>query len=201
MITRHGLLAVVITLILSGCAGTAAVQAVGTAVNIAMQLSGIKTDATGSASPSTEVALRISAGKELNASTSGAPLSLVVRIYQLRSDRSFGDMPYSAATADDAGRSVLKEDLIAVRDVVLIPGKSYDLPQTLPDGGKVIGVVGLFHSPANGRWKIAFDAQASSDDGITIGAHACALTAGRGALSAASSIETSRTLSGVQCNT
>ena len=137
----------------------------------------------------------------INTAPSGEPLSLVVRIYQLRSDRAFGDMAYSAASADDGGKALLKDDLIAVRDVVLIPGKSYDMPQTLPEGGTVIGIVGLFHSPAAGRWKLAFDAAASGEIGITVGAHACALTAGRGALTDASPIETARTLSGVQCHT
>ena len=200
MIARTELLAALVSLSLAGCGGATAVQAVGTAVNIAMQLSGIKTD-TGSAPKPTQVALRISAGKALNTAPSGEPLSLVVRIYQLRSDRAFGDMAYSAASADDGGKALLKDDLIAVRDVVLIPGKSYDMPQTLPEGGTVIGIVGLFHSPAPGRWKLAFDAAASGESGITVGAHACALTAGRGALTDASPIETARTLSGVQCHT
>ncbi|KAA3653748.1 MAG: type VI secretion system lipoprotein TssJ [Proteobacteria bacterium] len=201
MIARTGLYAAIVALSVSGCGGPAAVQAVGAAVNIAMQLSGIKAEPNAGAREPTAVALHISAGQALNTTASGEPLSLVLRIYQLRNDRAFGDMPYSVASADDAGRALLKEDLIAVRDLVLIPGKRYDLPLTLPEGGTVIGVVGLFHSPANGRWKLSFDAEASSQEGITIGAHACALTAGRGALSNATPIETSRTLAGVQCNT
>lgn len=189
-----------ITAITTGCATTAAVQAVGTAVNIAMQLSGIKTDTGNETKKVLEIPMRISAGSELNTTHYGQSLSLVVRVYQLRSSRAFGDLPYSAASADDAGKAALGEDLIAVEDVVLIPGKHYDLTQKLATDSTTIGVVGLFRSPAHRRWKIAFDAVASQETGITVGAHACALTAGRGVVSGAQSSEQSRTLSGVHCD-
>jgi type VI secretion system protein VasD len=185
--------------ITTGCATTAAVQAVGTAVNIAMQLSGIKTETGGDTQKTVEIPMRISAGSELNTTHSGQSLSLVVRVYQLRSGRAFGDLPYSAASADDAGKAVLGEDLISVEDVVLIPGKHYDLTQKLATDSTTIGVVGLFRSPAHRRWKIAFDALASQETGITIGAHACALTAGRGVVSGTQPTGQSRTLSGVHC--
>ncbi|MBT0963776.1 type VI secretion system lipoprotein TssJ [Denitromonas iodatirespirans] len=187
-------------LAVSGCAATSAVQAAGAAVNIAMQLAGIKTDNGGDAPKTTDVPLSISAGKELNTTADGRALSLVVRIYQLRSHRAFDTLPYAMASGEDAGRALLGDELIATKDVVLIPGKHYELLQQLPQGGTTIGVVGLFHAPARGRWKIAFDAEASRDTGITVGAHACALTAGRGVLSDTSSTDFVRTLAGVQCN-
>ncbi len=192
------LLATVI--ISTGCATTAAVQAVGTAVNIAMQLSGIKTESAEKDTKPIELPMRISAGKALNTTDAGQSLSLVVRVYQLRGKRAFDELHYSAASSNDAGKAALGEELVAVEDIVLIPGKTYDITQKLAADSTTIGVVGLFRSPANRRWKIAFDALASREDGITIGAHACALTAGRGVLASADQTERSRTLSGVHCS-
>lgn len=187
-------------LTVSGCAATSAVQAAGAAVNIAMQLAGIKTGTGGNIPTTTDVPLSISAGKELNTTRDGQALSLVVRVYQLRSRRAFDELPFDMASGEDGGRAFLGDELIATKEVVVIPGKHYDLEQKLPHGGTTIGVVGLFHAPARGRWKIAFDAERSREAGITIGAHACALTAGRGVLSDAAFTDTVRTLAGVQCN-
>ncbi|TVT69811.1 MAG: type VI secretion system lipoprotein TssJ [Denitromonas halophila] len=202
MTLQKKLLALLVAIVATntGCATTGAVQAVGTAVNIAMQLSGIKTDAGNKEQKGVEVPMRISAGKELNTTPSGHSLSLVVRVYQLRNGRAFGELPYPAASGDDAGKAVLGEDLVAVEDVVLIPGKNYDLTQKLTADSTTIGVVGLFRSPARRRWKLTFDAVASQETGITVGAHACALTAGRGVVSGAQPADQSRTLSGVSCD-
>ena len=63
-----------------------------------------------------------------------------------------------------------------------------------------IGIAGMFRAPYQGRWKLAFDNKLSFDNGITIGAHACAFNASKGVLVADISPDSMRSLVGVQCN-
>ncbi|MEW5787873.1 MAG: type VI secretion system lipoprotein TssJ [Pseudomonadota bacterium] len=199
--SRVWLAAMLAGLLLAGCASGTAVQIVGAVVSTAMESAGLK-QKTGpdGKGPAYEVPLLLAAGEQLNATSDGQALSLVVRIYQLRDPQSFKSLTYEQAAAPDGGKSVLGEDMITFKEVLVVPGETYQLKQKLPGDGTTLGVVGLFRAPAGNRWKIAFAAKESKDSGITVGAHACALSAGKGALDPIVSTDLARTLSGVQCN-
>jgi type VI secretion system protein VasD len=183
-----------------GCSTTAAVQVAGAAVNVALEATGLKQKSAEDKPAAFDVPLSVSTGKELNITSDGQSLSLVVRIYQLRTPQSFKTLTYTDANSQDGGKDILGNDLIAYKEVTVVPNKTYDLKQKVPGDGTTIGIIGLFRAPAGDRWKIAFDAQGSRDTGITVGAHACALTAGKGKLSAEISSESDRSLVGVRCS-
>lgn len=185
---------------LAGCSTTTAVQVAGAAVNVALEAAGLKQKSAEDKPAAFDVPLTISTGKELNTTSDGQSLSLVVRIYQLRTPQSFKTLTYTDANSPDGGKGILGNDLIAYKEVTVVPNKSYDLKQKIPNDGTTIGIIGLFRSPADDRWKIAFDAPGSRETGITVGAHACALTAGNGKLSTAVSSESDRSLVGVRCS-
>jgi type VI secretion system protein VasD len=197
---RIGICCLGVALFVSGCSTVSAVQVVGTAVNLALETAGLKKKTEGGKEPSFDVPLSVSAGDQLNTTDQGQSLSLVIRIYQLRTPQAFKTLTYEQASNPDAGKGTLGEDLISYREVTLVPGKIYDLNQKVSGDETIIGVVGLFRAPYGSRWKLAFDAKDSSDSGITIGAHACALTAGKGTLDPTITAESARTLSGIQCN-
>lgn len=170
---------------------------VGTAVNLALESAGLKkSDGTASL----DVPVHITADKSLNTIGGVQSLSLVVRIYQLRSTQTFETMTYELANASDGGQSTLGSDLVSMREVTLLPGKTYDLHQTGPGDVTAIGVIGLFHAPADNRWRLSFDAQASSGDGIKIGAHACSLTMDEGTLTQTSAAQSASMPANTQCN-
>ena len=63
-----------------------------------------------------------------------------------------------------------------------------------------IGVVALFRAPAGQRWRVSFSASEAQKSGITIGAHACALSVGAGAApQGASQSALNQPLSGIHC--
>lgn len=186
----------------AGCATTTAAAVLGSALNLALD-AGRRGDRPRDQepSPSYEVPMRIVAGERLNTAEDGTPLALVVRVYLLRSHQAFERLSQAEAQSPASEKAALGGDLVSVRELILIPGRTYSLPQTLPGTVSAIGVVALFRNPAEGRWKLAIDARASQPSGITVGAHACALTLGKGTLTNSHASESARILSGTRCAT
>lgn len=185
---------------LGGCAQMSAVQLAGSAVGMVLEATGVVKKESDPSKINRDMNVRLYAGDQLNLSSSGKPLSLVAKIYVLRANEKFKGMTYPQITSGEQEREALGEELISVREIVLLPGKSYDITLKVPGDATTIGVVGMFRAPYQTRWKLAFDNKLSFDNGITIGAHACAFSASKGALVADISPETVRSLVGVQCN-
>lgn len=185
---------------MSGCAQMSAVQLAGSAVGMVLEATGVVKKDADPSKISRDMSVRIYTGDQLNLSSSGKPLSLVTKIYVLRANEKFKAMTYPQITSGELEKEALGEELISVREMVLLPGKAYDITLKVPGDATAIGVVGMFRVPYQARWKVAFDNKLSFDNGITIGAHACAFSASKGALVADISPETVRSLVGVQCN-
>lgn len=183
---------------LCGCAALGAVGAAAGAVDRVMDVAGLGKGRDAEGGKPFAVTVKIHAGERLNASSGGQAHSLVLRVYTLRSPERLKALAYARLSAPEGEREALGEDLMAVRELVLIPGKSYELNLKVAGEASAIGVTGLFRAPHADRWKLAFDARKSADSGIVIGAHACALTAGAGTLLTDSGPAAS--LVGVQCN-
>ena len=113
------------------------------------------------------------------------PPVIPLKIYHLRSAQRFEQATFNAFLDQAGEQAALGADLLSVNEVVLTPGVRQELSEQLSDGTAVIGVVALFRSPAENRWRMAFDARTKNlpSDGITIGVHACALTTDSSALS------------------
>lgn len=177
------------------------VQLAGAAIGLVLEATGvIKKDTSDPAKRTTDLSIRIFAGEQLNTTNNGQALSLVVKIYLLRSPERLRTLTYPQITTTDSEKEGLGEDLLAVREVTVIPGKSYDLQVKVPGEASTIGIVGMFRAPYAARWKLAFDAKQSFKTGITVGAHACALTASQGGLLSEISPASVQSLVGVQCN-
>lgn len=190
-----------LTMLLSGCAQVSALQMAGTAVGMVLEATGVTKKDNGDQSKIIkDLPIRIFAGDQLNLTSNGKPLSLVVKIYVLRSSERLKTLTYPQITSTESEKEALGEELISVREIILLPGKSYDAVLKVPGDATTIGVVGMFRAPYSSRWKLAFDSKQSFDSGITIGAHACALSASKGALVTEISPESVRSLVGIQCN-
>jgi type VI secretion system protein VasD len=144
-----------------------------------------------------DVTLRIHAGQILNTDPTGRALSVVTRIYKLRSATQFSQATYSMFAASDSARLPFADDVVAVDEVVLKPGQKYEVVETLPLNVTNIAVVALFRAPDPLRWRFVFDTQAAAKTGVTIGAHACALSVSEGEPVAAP--PDSLRLAGVRC--
>jgi type VI secretion system protein VasD len=129
-----------------------------------------------SALPDRRVTLRLFASPSLNVSQDGAPLSLVMRIYRLRSIEAFQSAPVDVFGNAAKEKEVLGDAVVSTREIVIKPGQHYETLDKFSREAQYIGVVGLFRKPAENRWRQVFEARSAEFSGLTLGAHACALS-------------------------
>lgn len=172
----HSIIAAGSLALLTGCAA-------GSIASTALELVGIRKppELPDYQQAPRKVDIRLHAAASLNTDVSGHSLALVARIYKLRQSAAFQQMPYASFLNDHAEREALGSDLVEVREVMLVPGQHFEVQEKIPREAGFIGVVALFRSPADQRWRLAFSASDAEKSGITIGAHACALSLGSGA--------------------
>lgn len=187
------LLCLTAMLTVSGCAA-------GSIASTALEIIGVRKppELPDAQKPPRSVAIRLHASPNLNTDANGHPLALVARIYKLRQDATFCQLGYNSFLNAHTERELLGNDLLEVKEVLLVPGQHYDVVEKVTRDAAYIGVVALFRAPAEQRWRMAFAASEAEKDGITIGAHACALSAGSGAQPGGGAL-TSQALAPVRC--
>lgn len=122
------------------------------------------------------IPLRIHAGDLLNSDSSHRPLSLVVKVYKLKAYEEFLRVPYTIFSQD----SYKGEEIVSSRELVLLPGQHHEVEESLPKDAPYLAVVALYKAPDAQRWRFVFDVANSAKDGITLGAHQCALSVSQG---------------------
>ena len=129
-----------------------------------------------SALPDRRLTWRIHASPSLNVTEQGQSLALLTRLYRLRSPDAFLQAAPDTFGDPTKEKEVLGDDLVSVREVQLIPGKPYDTTEKVPRDVRYVGIVGLFRAPATNRWRYAFSTASAERSGLTLGAHACAIS-------------------------
>lgn len=157
---------------LAGCAA-------GSLAGVALELAGIRKppELPDAQKPPRQVPIRLHADANLNAGAGGPPLAVVARIYKLRQSAAFERAAYQGFLDPQRERELLGADLLEVKEVLLIPGQRYEVLEKVSREAYYIGVVALFRNPAQQRWRLAFAAGEAERSGITVGLHACALSA------------------------
>ncbi|MTD29398.1 type VI secretion system lipoprotein TssJ [Erwinia sorbitola] len=89
-----------------------------------------------------------------------SPQPLVIRVYQLRERKTFDTLVYQQLLTD--GEVLLKDDLLASREVVLKPGNAASLDMPMEKETKFVAVVGLFRQPdlTHSRWQLVIKREA-----------------------------------------
>lgn len=126
--------------------------------------------------PVRRIKLRIESASNLNADDQGRGLALVARIYQLRNATSFEQLPYEAFANANAEPGGWQSDVVRSRELILTPGQRFEALETLASETRYLGIVTLFRQPAPYRWRFVLDADVANQNGVLIGAHACAMT-------------------------
>ena len=188
MIVIAGMLA------LQGCAA-------GSIAGAALQMAGIQKppELPDAQKPPRTVAIKLHAAQNLNAGKAVQPMALATRIYKLRQTAAFQQMNFNAFLNAQAEREQLGNDLLEVKEVMLIPGQRYEVAEKVSREAYFIGVVGLFQAPAEQRWRLSFAAADAEKSGITVGLHACAMSVGAGARATTAVNETGKPLAAVRC--
>lgn len=125
----------------------------------------------------TKMPLRIHAGSTLNVGSSRQSLALLVKVYHLKSHEAFLREPYERFTSSQPYTGA---EVLLAREVILLPGQHYEVEEVLAPEATHLAVVGLFQRPAASRWRFVFDVKDSARQGVTLGAHQCALSVTQG---------------------
>lgn len=122
------------------------------------------------------VSFKLHASPALNIDGQGRSLSLVARLYKLKSPDAFWKAPYAAFGNSAREKELLGDDIVEVRDIQLVPGQQINLRERMSRDVGYVGIVALFHSPAPQRWRYVFAASKLEFSGLAMGAHACSLS-------------------------
>ena len=78
---------------------------------------------------------------------------VVIRVYQLKDRKTFDKTVYQQLLQDDS--TILKDDMLASRDVVVKPGGDANLDMPMEEKAQFVAVVGLFRHPDmdSNAWK------------------------------------------------
>ena len=133
-------------------------------------------DVPDSALPDWRVKLKLYGSASLNVNSDGQPLSVVMRLYRLRSIEAFQSAPMAVFGDPQKEKEVLGDALVSMREVVLKPGQLYETVDKFSHEAQYLAVVGLFRKPADGHWRQVFEARTAEFTGLAIGVHACALS-------------------------
>lgn len=85
------------------------------------------------------------AREALNTDDTGASLSTIIRVYQLKDTESFDESDYASLFAKDS--QVLKSSLVVQKDLRIRPGESISLDMPLEDGAEFVAIAVMFHHP------------------------------------------------------
>jgi len=181
---------------ITGCAAVSAIGAVAGLTGNAIEMAGLKKPENAPV----EVKLAIHAGENLNAGA-GQPMAVVTKIYYLKNPEQFQRAPLTQLIDTAGEKAALGESMLGSRELTLTPGQRYETVEKVPKQADYIAVAGLFYAPAPMRWKYVFKVESVEDDGIVLGAHACALTVATGSptLPAGMPAYDPSRLSSVQC--
>ena len=132
-----------ITLMLTGCGLTQKVTDGTVAVTQSIFYKQIKT-----------VHLDIRAREAVNSNASGAALSTVVRVWQLKDRKTFDTTDYPSLFKADS--QAIKADLVAEKDIRLQPGGAVTIDMPMDENAQYVAVAGMFMSPdqANNTWRV-----------------------------------------------
>lgn len=133
-------------------------------------------DVPDDALPDRRITWRIYASDSLNVDENGKPLGLVLRLYKLKSPDAFLQAPVDTFGDPAKEKAAFNDDLVAARELQLLPGQHYEVTDKVTRGARYVGIVALFRTPLPGRWRYAFSAAAADKTGLSIGAHACAMS-------------------------
>lgn len=165
---------------LAGCSTADPVGAIGSAADSALGVVGLKRASADTTSGFDEIALRIHAARNVNASLDDKGTALVVHVYRLRSIEAFLAMSPESALLPAKEKEVLGADLVDVREIVLTPNQRLDLKEKVARDTAFIAVAGQFRNPAPQRWRVAFERGPAAKTGVMLGAHGCAFSVSAG---------------------
>jgi type VI secretion system protein VasD len=89
----------------------------------------------------------------LNRDPAGHPLSVVVRVYQLRDKEAFSKLTFEQVTSGRSDADLLGQDFLGRSEFTLAPGALHDRSEPFLPDTHYLGVVALFRHPEPQHWR------------------------------------------------
>jgi type VI secretion system protein VasD len=115
------------------------------------------------------------ADRLINRDASGKPLSVVVRVYQLKDAGEFSKMTFDTLASGRPESELLGQDLLEKSEVILVPGGQYAGTEKIREDTKYVGVVALFRQPDQHYWRWLVAADQVRSDGLRFRVQECYL--------------------------
>lgn len=119
--------------------------------------------------------VRANADAIINRDITGQPLSVVVRLYQLKQAKEFNTLTFDLATSNRTDAELFGESLIQRTELLLVPGTTHISTQALAPETKYLGVVAFFRRPDAHYWRFLIDANQVRSNGLSFQALDCYL--------------------------
>jgi type VI secretion system protein VasD len=104
------------------------------------------------------------AENSLNRDSNGRSLSLVLRMYQLKSPEEFNRLTFDSLVSGKTATELLGNSLLSQSEFVLLPGKTIQLDDKILQEANFVGVVGYFRKPDPQFWRALISAEDIRDD-------------------------------------
>lgn len=101
--------------------------------------------------PPLQLRIKVTAAPDANRGPGGEPLSVVVRLYELKSQGIFANADFFSLY--DREGEVLGGDLIARDEVTLAPGQFLPISRPLNPEATYLGVIAAFREIDQARWR------------------------------------------------
>jgi type VI secretion system protein VasD len=108
----------------------------------------------------------LNGGADLNPDQNGQPLSVVVRVYQLKDKGRLESADYNAILKSE--RETLSDDLVERQERVVQPGTQEMLEISANPAARYLGIVALFRNPAGDTWRRILPVSQSKTQKINI---------------------------------
>lgn len=119
--------------------------------------------------------VRANADAIINRDISGQPLSVVVRLYQLKQEKEFNLLTFDLATSARTDAELFGDSLIKRSEVLMVPGTTHISTHMLLPETKYLGVVAFFRRPDPHYWRYLIDADEIRSKGLSFQALDCYL--------------------------
>ncbi len=122
-----------------------------------------------------KVLVEAQADSKINRDEVGRPLSVVVKLYQLKSSEAFGKLTFDVLASGRQEGELLGADLIARSELMLVPGGKADLQDVVQESAHFVGAVAFLRNPDPHYWRVLVDARDVRKKGLVLKLSDCYL--------------------------
>lgn len=119
--------------------------------------------------------IRGQAAPMINRNNNGAPLSVVVKLYQLKNRDAFNKLSFDMASSGRSDNELFGPELIGKSEFIVVPGRKYVGNDKVQSEANYIGIVAYFRKPDPHYWRYLVDASAVRSKGLSFKVQDCYL--------------------------